>query len=508
MSVASAQIPSVFVRRTTLNEHERRVNFKQIDNDVIRAITSAEAREVTPQMATIYLTLLAAPSQCWERAGVLHFVGEEGEAGRLTAWEQMRHITGVANSTLSKALDWMRRKGVIGYDARANGIGIRVFFNRAASSIRRDGAGQETSRCAGERQGERQRAGQGSDRWSEGTAQKFLRIFPTPSPNVPTPTSGAPFREGKFENIRENYFPRASAREGAAVENSSFNLTPSESPESPDRQRVSNLGNSQDVLGNALTDQAAATAGRRVLAGETRNSAKSAMNFHSTTNPGYSGVDAKVMDTLTRKVADALRPEIDLAVRRETEDAREWFLKYGLPKATRVAQRETYDLLRAQGVIAKKSDSARVGQAPEPREQGREGKREADRVAGFLSECCAAIRRAEMNAEKAGKRELSLVLRSVAEDLDALRDQVLPGAMSAPEEIASQLETLDIRVREATWKETDERDREELLQSARQELKGYSSRMDPTVFADTVRRRAAAGLRERLGIPPLSLFYA
>src|SRR5215475_3885089 len=98
MSAARAQITPVFVRRTTLSENEYRVNFKQIDNDVIKALVSSEAREVTPLMSAIYLGLLAAPRESCEREGLLHFIGETRDDKHLTAWEQMREIAGVANS--------------------------------------------------------------------------------------------------------------------------------------------------------------------------------------------------------------------------------------------------------------------------------------------------------------------------------------------------------------------------------------------------------------------------
>src|SRR5262249_36082070 len=182
ISTAVAPATFLFVRRTTLSENEYRVNFKQIDNDVIKALVSAEAREVTPQISTIYFSLLMAPQHCWERDGVIHFIGEDREDRRLTAWEQMRELAGVANSTLSKALEWMHKTGVIGYDARANGAGIRIFFNRALKSIRSK------------------------------PPQKILPFVPTPSAKAPAPSGGAGFKEVGSETIRETTF-RAFARE-------------------------------------------------------------------------------------------------------------------------------------------------------------------------------------------------------------------------------------------------------------------------------------------------------
>src|SRR5262245_43456589 len=187
---AVALSPPRFVRRTTLKENEYRTNFKQIDNDVSWRLVSREARAVTPQMASIYLSLLLAPPECWERDGVLHLVGEDREEDSITAWEQMREITGVANSTLSKALDWMHQAGVIGYDARANGVGVRIFINRASASIRYR------------------------------SAQKNLPVAPTPSPEVRTPSVGVGFKRNIHERDLDMNQIRADAREsGSSAKN-------------------------------------------------------------------------------------------------------------------------------------------------------------------------------------------------------------------------------------------------------------------------------------------------
>jgi hypothetical protein len=136
MSQARGEIR--FIRRTVLGVNERRVNFRQIDWDVIEALTSREATSVTPLMSKVYLRLLSAPLNFWE--GVLRFGGAEVGGRWQTAWEQMFMFTRVSKSTLSKALTFLHQIGVIGYDARKNGFGVCVFINRAASSIRCDGA--------------------------------------------------------------------------------------------------------------------------------------------------------------------------------------------------------------------------------------------------------------------------------------------------------------------------------------------------------------------------------
>ncbi|MGH9850123.1 MAG: hypothetical protein ACREBD_09715 [Blastocatellia bacterium] len=449
MSAAAAHLAPRFVRRTTLAENEYRVNFKQIDNDVIKALISPEAREVTPMMSTIYLSLLASPPACWEREGVLHFVGEDRVDERLTAWEQMREIAGVANSTLSKALDWMSKLGVIGYDARANGVGIRVFFNRASSSIRpgiRPGIGPSQAR----------------------QEQKILRLVPTPSGAAPTPTNGAPFKENYSENNRENSSPRAFAREESA------------------------LDKEQPVIAEPGDNRASSPSNLQMTADQTSNS---------------TGVDATLVRTLTRRIASELRPEIAEAVKRETDGAREWFLKYGLPKATRVAQRETYDLLRSQGLIAKKSDSGNVGRYDKVEGQGREGKSEVERIAAFLAETGEALERAAMEADTSGRTELRAACHTAGAELDRLRDRIVSGLQLSLDEIGGTLTAIEERLTDTVWRATDPDERDAMLKTAREEMRGYAARMDREVFDDTARQRVRARLREMRGIPRIDMFF-
>jgi hypothetical protein len=435
MSPATAQCPPRFVRRTRLNENEYRVNFKQIDNDVIKTLISSEAKETTPQMSAIYLGLLSAPRDCWEREGVLHFVGETRDERHLTAWEQMREIAGVANSTLAKALCWMHQQGIIGYDARANGIGIRIFFNRASSSIR----------CK--------------------PAQKNLRLVPTPTGSAPTPRVGMGFMESFPEKIRENIEVRAFAREE--------NLLPEKT--SP----------------GAGTDRAVAEpiwqiAGSSSLA-----------------------LDARFTAALTRQIAIDLRPEIAATVKRENENTREWFLNHGLPKATRVAQRETYDLLRAHGVLAKKGPgSGEVGRSNSNAEQGREGKPQEQGIAGFLAETGAVIHRAAAAIDASASPALRDALLAAAGELEKLGLQINAGDSAGAGMAEMKLATIEERISSALWMDVDANEREVLLKSARRELQDYAGRMEEKVFEEAVRGRIKAMLCERYGVPRLNFFYA
>ena len=136
-----------FVRRTRLGPDEYRKNFRQLDGEVIVALTSAEADVVTPLMSKVYLRLANAPEGHWEREGVLRFVGREADGRWATAWEQLVALSGVSSATARKALRWMHEAGIVGYFAGKNGVGVRIFLNRASSSIgRRSAPGQKNLR--------------------------------------------------------------------------------------------------------------------------------------------------------------------------------------------------------------------------------------------------------------------------------------------------------------------------------------------------------------------------
>src|SRR2546423_4062372 len=124
-----------FVRRTPLAPHEYRKNFRQLDDDILAAITSPEADKITPLMSKIYLRLVQAPACYYEREGVLRFESEERDGQHVKAWTVLCEVLGVASATANKALGWLHGQGIIGYFAGKNGVGVRIFLNRATSSI-------------------------------------------------------------------------------------------------------------------------------------------------------------------------------------------------------------------------------------------------------------------------------------------------------------------------------------------------------------------------------------
>src|SRR5215213_8361850 len=124
-----------FVRKTQLGANEYHKNFFKLDEEITAAITSAEADKVTPLMSKIYLRMVNAPDRYWEREGVLRFEAEFREGKQVKAWDLLCETLGVASATANKAIAWLREEGIIGYFAGKNGAGLRIFLNRAGSSI-------------------------------------------------------------------------------------------------------------------------------------------------------------------------------------------------------------------------------------------------------------------------------------------------------------------------------------------------------------------------------------
>jgi hypothetical protein len=284
-----------------------------LDDDVAEAITSAEADEVTPLMSKVYTRLLLTPVELHEGVRVLRFAGEERGGRWVTAWEQLRGHLRVSSETARKALRWMHEQGIIGYFSGKNGVGIRIFLNRAASSV-------STKR--------------------EVRAQK---IFPL----------------ARTSNCR----PRTSP--GETPFNDSFAV--SEALDS-DLNRLAPENGADDTHG-ALTSPER----------QARSVRDPATFKHS--DKGFSTLVERRSEIPSDQIVQRLRSEIEPMLRQlarraaadEHERTREWLERNGLPKAARVAQRETYDVLRRNGVI---KDAARkvLGEAeavsyvrPEPR---------------------------------------------------------------------------------------------------------------------------------------------
>ena len=287
MAVAPLPAPR-FIRKTQLGANEYRKNFHQIDREIIAALTSTEADQVTPLMSKIYLCMVNAPAKYWEREGVLRIEAEVREEKSVKAWNVLCDLVGVASATASKALQWMHQQGIIGYFSGKNGVGLRIFLNRAASSI---GA----------------RQAQGS---------KKILTFPPASFDENHASSCEPAFNDSFadpEVLDLDIISRAP-KNGA------------------DQEQVNKIA--PQLTRHISADQHSRTKPFKTMAQV----------------EGVFSLD-EIVTRLTAVLEPAMQTAARNASAREHERTREWLENRGLPKAARVAQHEAYNVLRKYGVI-------------------------------------------------------------------------------------------------------------------------------------------------------------
>ncbi|HWS90038.1 MAG TPA: hypothetical protein VN282_23925 [Pyrinomonadaceae bacterium] len=262
-----------------------------LDDDVAEAITSAEADQITPLMSKVYTRLLLTPAGMREGARVLRFAGEEREGKWVTAWEQLRAHLRVSSETARKALRWMHGQGIIGYYSGKNGVGIRIFLNRAARSV------------AAKR---------------EARAEKILPFARTSEGRPRTSPGETPFKDSfAVSEVLDSDLNPVAPKNGADdthLANASYEKHERPAP-NPSTFRPSEKGNVARV------------------------------------EPCSEIPSDQVIQRLRGELEPTLRQMARQAAADEHERTREWLERSGLPKAARVAQRETYDVLRRNGVI-------------------------------------------------------------------------------------------------------------------------------------------------------------
>lgn len=294
-----------FIRKTRLSANEYHKNFIKLDAEIIAAITSAGADKVTPLMSKIYLRLVYAPDQYWEREGVLRFEAQCREGKQVKAWDVLCETLGVASATANKAITWLHDEGIIGYFAGKNGVGLRIFLNRAAASIgvRASSAGQKILHFA---------------HASSGTGHA--------SRNEPAFNDSFAVSDGLDSDLN-----RRAPKNGADTK--------------PVGKTDSDPTPSLDTQSRAQNQ----TEGREV---ETTSQP-----------PGTVSVD-EIVERLKNRLEPCVRSAATQAAAqtaaREIARTREWFETKALPKAVRVAQHETYDLLRKHGSLDERSRRARA----------------------------------------------------------------------------------------------------------------------------------------------------
>jgi len=286
-----------FVRKTRLAPGEYRKNFHQIDRDILAVITSEDADRVTPLMSKIYLRLVNAPDRFWEREGVLRFEGGSGGEKPVRAWAMLCELVGVASATANKAITWMHEQGIIGYFSGKNGVGLRVFLNRAVSSI-----------------------GTRNDRGG----QKILSFSPASTAAARASTNEAAFMDSfAVEEILDTDKNPRAPKNGADTER--VDKTPPE-PARPLPADYHRPSPAPDI----------------------------------SRQPGPEPLLLENFVTRLRaELEPMMREAARQAAAREHERTREWLENRGLPKAARVAQQEAYNVLRKYGVIAESSRPTR-----------------------------------------------------------------------------------------------------------------------------------------------------
>lgn len=335
MTAAHAAVSPKFLRKTTLRATEANTNFKMLDDDVAEAITSVEADEVTPLMSKVYTRLMLTPAAMRESTRVLRFAGEEREGKWVTAWEQLRGHLRVSSETARKALRWMHEQGIIGYYSGKNGVGIRIFLNRAANSVASK---------------------------TEARAEKILPFARTSNRRPHTSAGEMPFKDS------------------FAV---SEVLDKDLNPPTPEN----------GVDGTNFVDASSEKQTRHIPLAQVER--HSEFSFDQTVRRLRSELEPLLRQIAQRAAAD------------EHERTREWLERSGIPKAARVAQRETYDALRRNGVIREATrkttgevcDGTGVRSAPRPLSESELNE---------LAEVCVALFEAKGQAVEETLRGMSV----------------------------------------------------------------------------------------------------
>jgi hypothetical protein len=294
-----------FIRKTQLAANEYHKNFFKLDTEIITAITSAEADKVTPLMSKIYLRLVNAPDQYWEREGVLRFEAQSREASQVKAWDVLCETLGVASATANKAITWLHDSGIIGYFAGKNGVGLRIFLNRAATSI-----------------GVR----------AASAGQKILHFAPASSNAAHASQNEPAFNDSSaVSEVLDSDLNRHAPNDGAntkTVDKEVLEPTPPPNtrPQAPSQVKGRKV---------SATAQAPSTVSVDEIVERLKNELEPCVKAAAT---------QAAAQTATREIART----------------REWFETKALPKAVRVAQHETYNLLRKHGSVDERTRRARA----------------------------------------------------------------------------------------------------------------------------------------------------
>jgi hypothetical protein len=256
-------------------------------------------------MSKIYLRLVNAPAQYWERTGVLRFEAEVRENGSVKAWLVFCEVVGVASATAHKAVTWLHEQGIIGYFSGKNGVGLRIFLNRASTSI-----------------GARTASGN----------KKILQFGHASFVERPASSDETAFNDSyAVKEIQDTDLSSDASKNGADTK--PFNKLTSTPPAPIIRPGI-----------------------------------RSAVEFHEVAvePAGAQHIDlgeiiARLKSELEPSLRSVAAQAAAQATRCEIERTRTWFETKALPKAVRVAQSECYGLLKKHGSFDEKSQRLRAG---------------------------------------------------------------------------------------------------------------------------------------------------
>jgi hypothetical protein len=221
------------------------------------------------------------------------------------AWLVFCEVAGVASATAHKALTWLHEQGIIGYFSGKNGVGLRIFLNRASTSI-----GTRTS----------------------SVNKKILQFSHASSIARPASPDETAFNDSyAVKETQDTDFSSDAPKNGADTKTVDKKVLDPTPPPDTRLQAPSQVE------------------GREVEA---------------TAQPS----GAVSVDEIVERLKNELEPCVKSAATqaaaqtttREIARTREWFETKALPKAVRVAQHETYNLLRKHGSVDERTRRARA----------------------------------------------------------------------------------------------------------------------------------------------------
>ena len=235
----------------------------------------------------------------------MRFEAECREGKQVKAWDVLCETLGVASATANKALTWLHDSGIIGYFAGKNGVGLRIFLNRAAASI-----GVRTTSAG----------------------QKILHFAPASSGAGHASQNEPAFKDSFAVSDGSDIDLNRRAPKNGADTNP---VGKTDSDPTPPLDTQSHVPNRGEARGVEATSQ----------------------------HPGTVSVD-EIVERLKNRLEPCVRSAATQAAvqtaAREIARTREWFETKALPKAVRVAQHETYDLLRKHGTFDERARRARA----------------------------------------------------------------------------------------------------------------------------------------------------